>query len=110
MNGEEDDSKKSSSEVERSGASKEASETPHVKKQKTSIENTNDSDTPVYEVVGGSSLRRYLNKTLTQHLLDGVREVSREKPEDPVRWLGDFLIERSNQLSREQGTDKSPQP
>ena len=110
MNGEEDDSKKSPNEVERSSTTKDTSETPPIKKQRASTENTNDSDSPVYEVVGGSTLRRYLNKNLTQHLLDGVREVSKEKPEDPVRWLGNFLIERSNQLSRELGTDNSPRP
>lgn len=52
---------------------------------------------PMHEIVGGSSVRRYLNKHLTQHLLDGLKEVGRVKPEDPLKYLGEFLITRSNE-------------
>ncbi|KAG5418525.1 SDC1 [Candida metapsilosis] len=52
---------------------------------------------PLHEIVGGSSIRRYLNKHLTQHLLDGLKEVGQVKPEDPLRYLGEFLINRSNE-------------
>lgn len=57
---------------------------------------------PVHEMVGGSSVRQYLNKNLTQHLLEGLRLVSQNKPEDPLKELGEFLISRSNQLKEEQ--------
>ncbi|CAK9441702.1 uncharacterized protein LODBEIA_P55700 [Lodderomyces beijingensis] len=50
---------------------------------------------PLHEIVGGSSVRRYLNKHLTKHLLDGLKEVGRHKPEDPLKYLGEFLIARS---------------
>lgn len=50
---------------------------------------------PFHEVVGGSSVRQYLNKHLTQHVLDGLRQVAHHKPENPLRVLGEFLIERS---------------
>lgn len=53
---------------------------------------------PVHEVVGGSSVRQYLNKHLTQHLLEGLVQVNKTKPEDPLRELGEFLIKRSEQL------------
>lgn len=52
----------------------------------------------IHEIVGGSSIRRYLNKNLTLHLLEGLRQISQTKPNNPLRWLGEFLIERSNQL------------
>lgn len=55
------------------------------------------STEPVHEIVGGSTIRKYLNQHLSHHLLDGLRQLGYEKPEDPVRWLGEFLIERSKQ-------------
>lgn len=51
---------------------------------------------PVHEMVGGSSVRQYLNQHLTLHLLAGLKEVGRAKPEDPLRWLGEYLIARAN--------------
>lgn len=62
-------------------------------------EPTHGNELPVHEVVGGSSVRQYLNKHLTQHLLDGLRDVSKNKPEDPLKYLGEFLIQRSNQIA-----------
>ncbi|EGW32207.1 uncharacterized protein SPAPADRAFT_61290 [Spathaspora passalidarum NRRL Y-27907] len=55
---------------------------------------------PMHEIVGGSSVRRYLNEHLTKHLLEGLKEVSQAKPEDPLRYLGEFLINRSEELSK----------
>ncbi|CAD1811783.1 Dpy-30 motif family protein [Candida parapsilosis] len=52
---------------------------------------------PLHEIVGGSSIRRYLNKHLTQHLLDGLKEVGMVKPDDPLKYLGEFLIARSDE-------------
>lgn len=88
-----------------------------VKRQKVSDDKPEANPTnelPVHEVVGGSSVRQYLNKHLTQHILEGLRAVSNNKPEDPLRWLGEFLIERSNQISngeldtaRERNSDAS---
>lgn len=70
---------------------------PVIKRQKVSEEPKEEyeSSEPVHEAVGGSSVRKYLNKTLTVHLLDGLKEVGKQKPEDPLKWLGEFLIERS---------------
>ncbi|KAI3403282.1 hypothetical protein KGF56_003870 [Candida oxycetoniae] len=50
---------------------------------------------PLHEIVGGSSIRRYLNQHLTRHLLDGLKEVGYLKPRDPLKYLGEFLIARS---------------
>ncbi|KAI5967897.1 SDC1 [Candida margitis] len=61
---------------------------------------------PLHEIVGGSSIRRYLNKHLTQHLLDGLKEVGQVKPEDPLRHLGEFLIARSDK-EKESNTEES---
>ena len=74
----------------------------HTKRPKTVSEDKQEAnhgnELPVHEVVGGSSVRQYLNKYLTQHLLEGLRDVSKNKPEDPLKYLGEFLIQRSNQI------------
>ncbi|RLV89956.1 hypothetical protein JA1_004898 [Spathaspora sp. JA1] len=55
---------------------------------------------PMHEIVGGSSVRRYLNEHLTKHLLEGLKEVSQVKPEDPLLYLGEFLLNRSEELKK----------
>ncbi|CUM63526.1 uncharacterized protein PRCAT00001103001 [Priceomyces carsonii] len=66
--------------------------------KKHKIEDTNtEVMPPLTEVVGGSSLRRYLNEHLTLHILEGLRELSRDKPKDPLFHLGQFLINRSQE-------------
>lgn len=50
---------------------------------------------PVHEVVGGSSVRQYLNKHLTATLLDGLKLTAKQQPEDPLLFLGQYLIDHS---------------
>lgn len=82
---------------------KSRSSTPNpVKRQKTSEEPdiARESNEPMHEIVGGSSIRQYLNKHLTEHILEGLRQVGKEKPSDPLRVLGEFLIERSKEIEQ----------
>lgn len=69
---------------------------PHVKQQSV----PNHKEPPVHEMVGGSSVRQYLNQNLTAHLLEGLKLMAKQKPEDPLRELGEFLIERSKDLKK----------
>lgn len=75
-------------------------ESPPAKKIKTE-DNSTKNNAPVHEVVGGSSVRQYLNKHLTQHLLEGLKQIGKDKPEDPLRTLGEFLIQRSDELKKQ---------
>lgn len=75
-------------------------ESPPAKKLKTESSLSKHKDAPVHEIVGGSSVRQYLNKHLTQHLLEGLKKISKEKPEDPLASLGQFLIQRSDELKK----------
>lgn len=54
---------------------------------------------PVHEIVGGSSVRQYLNQHLTKHLLDGLKQVGHEKPDDPLLFLGEYLISKSKETN-----------
>ncbi|XBA47926.1 hypothetical protein SBP28_002414 [Candidozyma auris] len=81
-------------------------ESPPVKKIKTEEASIpKHTEPPVHEIVGGSSIRQYLNKHLTQHLLEGLKQVGKDKPEDPLLALGKFLIQRSEDLKGECNKD-----
>lgn len=66
----------------------------------------NHPEPPVHEVVGGSSVRQYLNKNLTEHLLEGLRKVAKDKPQDPLTELGQFLLQRAAQLKKEESASQ----
>ncbi|UKZ88049.1 uncharacterized protein TrAFT101_003814 [Trichoderma asperellum] len=46
----------------------------------------------------GDSTRRYLNTKVTGALLEGMKLLAKEKPEDPLRVLGEYLIQKSREL------------
>jgi COMPASS component SDC1 len=43
----------------------------------------------------GATTRKWLNEHVTPSLLQGMRLLAKEKPEDPLRVLGEFLISKS---------------
>ncbi|KAK9388394.1 hypothetical protein V1515DRAFT_598719 [Lipomyces mesembrius] len=109
------------------GKSRESSAEPRRKQQKTThttteevgdadVRNGNaaaegggvdDKNKPVR---GGAPTRRYLNELITPALLDGVKLVAREQPENPLEVLGKYLIERSktaSKKSKSSGSQKS---
>lgn len=91
--------------VENGGSSSPAKRTKMASEDKQEPNYANEL--PVHEVVGGSSVRQYLNKHLTQHVLEGLRDVSKDKPEDPLKYLGEFLIQRSNQIANVEIRDQN---
>ncbi|ROT39760.1 hypothetical protein SODALDRAFT_377682 [Sodiomyces alkalinus F11] len=46
----------------------------------------------------GDPVRRYLNTKVTGVLLEGMKQIAKEQPKDPLRKLGEFLIQRSKEL------------
>ncbi|KAL5596906.1 uncharacterized protein BROUX77_006854 [Berkeleyomyces rouxiae] len=44
------------------------------------------------------SVRKYLNTKVTGVLMEGMKKIGSEKPKDPLRVLGEFLLERSKEL------------
>ncbi|RYC54406.1 hypothetical protein CHU98_g11806, partial [Xylaria longipes] len=46
----------------------------------------------------GAPTRQYLNSKVTPHLLDGMKNIAKNRPKDPLRVLGEFLLERSKEL------------
>lgn len=70
-------------------------------------------DQPVETIMGGAPIRQWINKHLTKAVLDGMRHVAKQKPQDPVRVLGEYLIKISEenkqraQQTQNQSTSRS---
>ncbi|KAK3175819.1 COMPASS (complex proteins associated with Set1p) component [Lecanicillium sp. MT-2017a] len=46
----------------------------------------------------GDSTRRYLNTKVTGVLLEGMKMLAKDQPDEPLRVLGEYLIQRSKEL------------
>lgn len=46
----------------------------------------------------GAPTRQYLNGKVTGVLLDGMKQLAKEQPKDPLRVLGEYLLQRSREL------------
>ncbi|KAK3495646.1 hypothetical protein B0T13DRAFT_301810 [Neurospora crassa] len=52
---------------------------------------------PTEPTLHGAPVRQYLNTKVTGHLLEGMKMLAKEQPKDPLRALGEFLLQRSKQ-------------
>ncbi|KAF4587687.1 Dpy-30 motif protein [Ophiocordyceps camponoti-floridani] len=48
----------------------------------------------------GDPTRRYLNTKVTASLLEGMKQLAKDQPQDPLRVLGEFLLQKSKELER----------
>ncbi|KAF7587562.1 COMPASS (complex proteins associated with Set1p) component [Aspergillus hancockii] len=57
---------------------------------------------------GGAPARVYMNEKIVPYLLEGMKNVTKEQPANPLRVLGEYLIQKSNEV---EGTpaNKSPE-
>ncbi|GAB0132864.1 hypothetical protein EsDP_00001286 [Epichloe bromicola] len=46
----------------------------------------------------GDPTRRYLNTKVTGVLLEGMKQLAKDQPKDPLRFLGEYLIKKSKDL------------
>ncbi|KAI1448069.1 hypothetical protein F5Y02DRAFT_377188 [Annulohypoxylon stygium] len=52
----------------------------------------------------GAPVRQYLNTKVTGPLLDGMKLLAKTKPQDPLRVLGEYLLQRSKELETPSGS------
>ncbi|KAM4054968.1 dpy-30 motif domain-containing protein [Hirsutella rhossiliensis] len=55
---------------------------------------------PSEAVPHGDPTRRYLNTKVTGVLLEGMKQLAKDQPHDPLRVLGEFLIQKSKELEK----------
>ena len=65
---------------------------------KTEKENNKDSKKGK-ENINELSIRSYLDKTVVPLVLQGMAEVAKERPENPIKYLADFLMKHANEKS-----------
>ncbi|MCJ1336187.1 hypothetical protein MMC09_001463 [Bachmanniomyces sp. S44760] len=56
------------------------------------------SQIPTKPTPHGAPARRYLNEKVTGVLLEGMKILAAEQPEDPLRVLGEFLVARGREV------------
>ncbi|KAL4792796.1 hypothetical protein BDV19DRAFT_391764 [Aspergillus venezuelensis] len=52
---------------------------------------------------GGAPARVYMNEKIVPYLLEGMKSVTREQPANPLRVLGEYLIQKSNEVEGQSG-------
>ncbi|PHH88637.1 hypothetical protein CDD83_7280 [Cordyceps sp. RAO-2017] len=55
---------------------------------------------PSEAALHGDPTRRYLNTKVTGVLLEGMKQLAKDQPPDPLRVLGEFLLQKSKELER----------
>ncbi|KAF4505093.1 hypothetical protein G6O67_007077 [Ophiocordyceps sinensis] len=55
---------------------------------------------PSEPVPHGDPTRRYLNTKVTGVLLEGMKQLAKDQPHDPLRVLGEFLIQKSREFEK----------
>ena len=68
-----------------------------------SVGNLPRPNTPTYAsnqiAPGGAPARQYINETVAPYLLEGMKMLVREQPPDPLRVLGEWLIEQNSKIN-----------
>ncbi|CAH2449251.1 COMPASS component [Komagataella phaffii CBS 7435] len=64
-----------------------------VKKRKVEI----PAGLEASDIIGGSDVRKWLNKELTFELIEGIKQMAKERPQDCLEWLGQYLLTRSKE-------------
>lgn len=54
------------------------------------------------QVIGGAPLRQWINNEITPFLLEGMRLVSKERPAEPLKFLGEYLLKEHEKKQQQQ--------
>ena len=71
---------------------------PNVNNKKTEnkakVSDKNDSKTQ--QNINSLPIRAYLDQTVVPLVLQGMAEVAKERPENPIKYLAEFLMKHAN--------------
>ena len=67
-----------------------------TKKQETTPKQGTGSESKNQQNVNSLPIRAYLDKTVVPLVLQGMAEVAKERPENPIKYLADFLMKHAN--------------
>ncbi len=64
-----------------------------VEKQKVVVEK---AESKQQQNINSLPIRAYLDQTVVPLVLQGMAEVAKERPENPIKYLADFLMKHAN--------------
>jgi COMPASS component SDC1 len=53
---------------------------------------------PANPTANGDTVRHYLNTRVSGSIIAGLKKIAREQPQDPIRALGEYLIQVADSL------------
>ena len=71
---------------------------PNVDNKKTEIKpKTSDKDdSKPKQNINSLPIRAYLDQTVVPLVLQGMAEIAKERPENPIKYLAEFLMKHAN--------------
>ena len=68
-----------------------------ITKNQENKQKTNDKiEEKPKQNINSLPIRAYLDQTVVPLVLQGMAEVAKERPENPIKYLADFLMKHSN--------------
>ena len=67
-----------------------------TKKQETTPKAGTGNESKNQQNINSLPIRAYLDKTVVPLVLQGMAEVAKERPENPIKYLADFLMKHAN--------------
>ena len=66
------------------------------KKQENKPKNIDKNESKPQQNINSLPIRAYLDQTVVPLVLQGMAEVAKERPENPIKYLADFLMKHAN--------------
>lgn len=54
--------------------------------------------------------KQYLDQTVAPVLLEGMKALAKERPQDPITFLANYLLKHKSQCERDESAETEPQP
>lgn len=58
-------------------------------------ESREDEEKAKKDAIWNMPIRTYLDQTVVPILLDGMSELVKQRPDDPIKWLSEYLAENN---------------
>ena len=66
------------------------------KKQENKQKISDKNESKPQQNINSLPIRAYLDQTVVPLVLQGMAEVAKERPENPIKYLADFLMKHAN--------------
>ena len=67
-----------------------------IKKSENKAKISEKNDSKPQQNINSLPIRAYLDQTVVPLVLQGMAEVAKERPENPIKYLAEFLMKHAN--------------